>query len=138
MLLTFALHERVRFHQFPQDTRRVGTGRQGKGEHERAVVKRPIEVLQPHAQRLWFLHAYQSYLFNKILAARIDRIDRLMAGDWAMKHSNGACFQVENAAVEQPRADTFEISPTGLLFGSRAPWASSEPGEIERAVAAEL
>lgn len=92
----------------------------------------------PRAQRLWFLHAYQSYLFNKILAARIDRIDRLMAGDWAMKHGNGACFQVENAAVEQPRADTFEISPTGLLFGSRAPWASSEPGEIERAVAAEL
>ena len=54
-----------------------------------------------------------------------------------MKHENGACFPVTDAAVEQPRADRFEISPTGILFGSRAPWASGEPGEIERAVAAE-
>lgn len=91
----------------------------------------------PRTKRLWFLHAYQSYLFNKILAARIDRIDRVMIGDWAMKHSNGACFQVENTEIEQPRADAFEISPTGLLFGSRAPWASGEPGDIERAAAAE-
>lgn len=54
-----------------------------------------------------------------------------------MKHENGACFPVTDAAVEQPRADRFEISPTGILFGSRAPWASGEPGEMERAVAAE-
>ena len=31
-----------------------------------------------------------------------------------------------------------EISPTGLLFGSRVSWASGEPGDIERAVVAEL
>jgi tRNA pseudouridine13 synthase len=88
-------------------------------------------------QRLWFLHAYQSFLFNKVLAARIDRIDRMLIGDWAMKHVNGACFQVEDAQVEQVRADQFEISPTGPLFGSRAPWASGEPGELERAVVRE-
>lgn len=89
-------------------------------------------------QRIWFLNAYQSHIFNKLLAARIDRLDRVLAGDWAMKHVNGACFQVEDADIEQRRADTFEISPTGLLFGSRASWASGEPGDIERAVVAEL
>ena len=89
------------------------------------------------AKRLWYLSSYQSHLFNKILARRIDRIDHLLTGDWAMKHENGACFQVTEAAVEQPRADRFEISPTGILFGSRAPWASGEPGEMERAVAEE-
>jgi tRNA pseudouridine13 synthase len=89
-------------------------------------------------QRIWFLNAYQSHIFNKLLAVRIDRLDRVLIGDWAMKHVNGACFQVEDADIEQRRADTFEISPTGLLFGSRASWASGEPGDIERAVVAEL
>lgn len=92
----------------------------------------------PRSKRIWYLNAYQSLLFNRILAKRIDRIDRMLVGDWAMKHVNGACFQVEDAAAEQKRADVFEISPTGILFGSRASWASGEPGEIERAVAAEF
>lgn len=92
----------------------------------------------PRQQRLWFLHAYQSFLFNKILAARIDRIDRILIGDWAMKHINGACFHVKDAEAEQPRAEQFEISPTGPLFGSRAPWASDEPGMLERTIVMEL
>lgn len=92
----------------------------------------------PRAKRIWYLNAYQAMVFNRILAKRIDRIDRMLAGDWAMKHVNGACFQVEDAAAEQPRADAFEISPTGVLFGSRVSWAEGEPGEIERAVAAEF
>lgn len=87
----------------------------------------------PRSKRLWFLHAYQSFLFNQVLARRIDRLDRVLAGDWAMKHENGACFQVDDPAREQPRADSFEISPTGPLFGSRASWATGEPGAIERA-----
>ena len=90
------------------------------------------------AKRLWYLHAFQSYLFNLMLARRIDRIDRMLIGDWAMKMDNGACFLVEDAVQEQPRADRFEISPTGILFGSRACWAIGEPGEMERAVAAEV
>jgi tRNA pseudouridine13 synthase len=89
-------------------------------------------------QRIWFLNAYQSHIFNKMLAARVHRLDRVLTGDWAMKHANGACFQVVDADSEQHRADAFEISPTGLLFGSRASWASGEPGDIERAVVAEL
>ena len=51
-----------------------------------------------------------------------------------MKLDNGACFPVENVEAEQPRADRFEISPTGILFGSRVSWASGEPGRIEESV----
>jgi tRNA pseudouridine13 synthase len=86
------------------------------------------------AQRIWYLNTYQSFLFNQMLAKRIDAIDRLFVGDWAMKHANGACFLVEDAEKEQPRTDRFEISPTGILFGSRVSWSSGEPGRIEEAV----
>jgi tRNA pseudouridine13 synthase len=86
------------------------------------------------AKRMWYLNAFQSHLFNLILAKRLDRLDRMLVGDWAIKLDNGACFLVEDAEKEQPRADRFEISPTGVLFGSRVSWATGEPGEIERAV----
>ena len=90
------------------------------------------------ATRIWYLNSYQSFLFNRILARRIDDLDRVFVGDWAMKLENGACFQVENAEKEQSRADRFEISPTGILFGSRVSWASGEPGQIEETVIAEV
>jgi tRNA pseudouridine13 synthase len=89
------------------------------------------------AKRIWYLNTYQSFLFNRMVAKRIDHIDRIFVGDWAMKLANGACFQVEDAEKEQPRVDCFEISPTGILFGSRVSWAGGEPGRIEEAVIAE-
>ncbi|MDF0665378.1 MAG: tRNA pseudouridine(13) synthase TruD [Nitrospira sp.] len=89
------------------------------------------------AKRIWYLNSYQSFLFNRILARRIDHLDKVFAGDWAMKSDNGACFQVEDAEKEQSRADRFEISPTGILFGSRVSWANGEPGTIEETVIAE-
>jgi tRNA pseudouridine13 synthase len=86
------------------------------------------------AKRMWYLNTFQSHLFNDILARRIDSIDRVLVGDWAIKTDNGACFHVEDAEQEQARADRFEISPTGILFGSRVSWADGEPGRIEEAV----
>lgn len=88
-------------------------------------------------QRIWYLNSYQSFLFNRILARRINQIDKIFVGDWAMKSDNGACFQVDDVEKEQPRADRFEISPTGILFGSRVSWADGEPGVTEEAVIAE-
>lgn len=88
-------------------------------------------------KRMWYLNTFQSYLFNRILARRIDSIDRVFVGDWAIKTDNGACFHIDNAEHEQPRADRFEISPTGILFGSRASWADGEPGRIEETVMTE-
>ena len=92
----------------------------------------------PRHRRIWLLNTYQSHVFNRVLALRIETIDRIMTGDWAMKHDNWACFHVEDAAAEQPRAERFEISPTGPLFGSHAPWATGEPGAIEEQVVMEL
>lgn len=82
------------------------------------------------------LAAYQGYLFNRLLQQRLLGYDRLEDGDLAYKHDNGACFVVEDAATEQPRADRLEISPTAPLYGHKVRLASGCPGERERALLA--
>ena len=119
----------------PQRQGRSGTNFQLGAELLQDAARRNK---MPRNKRIWFMNAYQSHVFNRIVAKRIESIDRVFLGDWAMKSDNGACFPVEQPEVEQPRADRFEISPTGPLFGSRAPWATGGPGDIEQAVVAEL
>jgi tRNA pseudouridine13 synthase len=119
-----------------------GPQRQGKGGDNYQVGAALLgdprrREKMSRAKRIWYLNTYQSFLFNRMLAKRLDRIDRVLVGDWAMKCDNGACFLVEHAEQEQARADRFEISPTGLLFGSRVSWASGEPGLLEESVIAE-
>jgi tRNA pseudouridine13 synthase len=89
-----------------------------------------------HTMRKLYLSAVQSELFNRVLALRIGEMDRLETGDLAFKHANGACFRVWDAAVEQPRSDAFEISPTGPLFGRRMTEPTGQPGQREAKVLA--
>jgi len=91
-------------------------------------------VLQPVDKKLrrLFVSAYQSYLFNRLLAGRIQALDRLEEGDVAFIHANGAAFIVKDPALEQPRADRFEISPSGPLFGPKTLLAEGRPGRQER------
>jgi tRNA pseudouridine13 synthase len=66
-----------------------------------------------------FASAAQSLLFNRVLAARMPHPERLVDGDLAQFTTSRGRFTVEDAALEQPRADTFEISPTGPMFGAK-------------------
>jgi tRNA pseudouridine13 synthase len=81
-----------------------------------------------------FLSAYQSSLFDRIVAMRLSSLGTLWAGDLACKHINGAVFSVTDPVVEQPRADAFEISPTGPLFGRKVPLATGMAGMLEEAL----
>src|SRR3954468_16686907 len=92
-----------------------------------------VRAIDERLRRLW-VSALQSRLFNDVLVQRIDSIDKLMDGDLAYKHENGACFAVESAATEQPRADAFEISPTGPIVGHRVTMPEAEPLQIEERV----
>ncbi len=116
------------------------------GGIERRVLARLMKTHRPSAaihaiddkiRRLW-VSAVQSRLFNDVLAKRIESIDKLMDGDLAYKHDNGACFRVESAAAEQPRCDAFEISPTGPLVGYRMTAPEGEPLKIEEAAMTEV
>ncbi len=94
-----------------------------------------VRVIDQRLRSLW-VTALQSHLFNEVCAVRIRQktLDQLLAGDLAIKHQNSACFKVEDPAAEQPRADRFEISPTGPMLGYRMTKATGEPGRIEHEV----
>jgi tRNA pseudouridine13 synthase len=93
-------------------------------------------MIDEKLRRLW-VSALQSELFNQVVDRRIRGLDRLMDGDLAWKHDNGACFLVESAAAEQPRCDSFDISPTGPLVGYRMTLPQGQPLDIEQAIFAE-
>ena len=84
----------------------------------------------PRMRRL-LSSAYQSLLYNRVLARRMPEIGVLMDGDIAQKHRGGACFLVDSAEAEQPRASEFEISPSGPLFGSKMLRPAGAPREVE-------
>ena len=101
-----------------------------------AKERRPgaaVRMVDEKIRRLW-VSALQSKMFNEVLSRRIESLDRLMDGDLAYKHENGACFRVESAAAEQPRADAFEISATGPLVGYRMTMPEGEPARVEQEV----
>jgi len=93
-------------------------------------AQRAVRALDKRLKRL-YVSAYQSYLFNKLLAQRLPTLHTLEWGDVATIHRNGASFVVQDVAVEQPRADTFEISPAGPMFGTKYLLAQGEPGARE-------
>jgi tRNA pseudouridine13 synthase len=82
-----------------------------RGDYQRAYAAVPKRL------KVFLLSAYQSALFNRVLEARLQTLDRVYFGDLAVKHPGRSIFRVEDEVVEQPRAASFEISPTGPIFG---------------------
>lgn len=116
-------------HAFREERHALKTLLASRGRKKRAFL-----AIDRSLRRL-YVSAYQSHLFNRIVAERLPAgLDRLMTGDLAERHRGGAVFHVLDAAVEQPRADAFEISPSGPLFGYRMTEPSGEPAAMEQRV----
>jgi len=98
------------------------------GEFEKA-----FSAVHPRLKKL-YLSAAQSFLFDRTVAVRLEAIDRLMDGDLACKHVNGACFLVEDAAAEAERASAFEISASGPMFGCKMKRPEGAVWELERGI----
>jgi tRNA pseudouridine13 synthase len=105
------------------------------------LVQRPeafdkaFNTVQPRMKRL-YLSAFQSSLFDQVLEARLDRLEEVAQGDIAFKHENGACFLVQDAAAEAIRAQNFEISATGPMFGCTMMEPEGAQQELEAAALA--
>lgn len=102
-----------------------------KGMREHDTLEKVVACI-PHHKRRLYLSAYQAYLFNRILEKRLPDLGQLLDGDIAIKHRNGAPFLVENAEIEQPRADAFEISPSGPIFGYKMRQPTGKVLEMEQ------
>lgn len=108
---------------------------------EQRVLARLAESGDPAAavagidkkMRRLYVSALQSRLFNRVVAERLTdgTLGTLKLGDLAWKHENGACFRVVDPAAEQPRADAFDISPSGPLFGRKMTEPTGKPAETE-------
>ena len=88
----------------------------------------------PYRLRKLYLSAYQAHLFNSVLEKRMPHLGKLLAGDIAVKHSNGAPFLVEDPTTEQPRADALEISPSGPIFGYKMRMPRGDVLNLETAI----
>jgi len=101
------------------------------GDAQRAIFGLDRSVLS------FYVSAYQAWLFNRVLAHRLDGLDRLLPGDIAFSHETGLCSLVAEPASEQPRAARFEISPTGPIVGFAMSTPEDEAKAVERRILTE-
>jgi tRNA pseudouridine13 synthase len=105
--------------------------------HSGGNRRRALAAVDKVAKR-FYVSAYQSHLFNQVVAARLPTgLGHLWPGDLAWLHASGAVFRVQDPAIEQPRADQFDISPTGPLFGYRMTQPDGLPADLETRVLAQ-
>jgi tRNA pseudouridine13 synthase len=90
---------------------------------------RAVQVLERGAPRgkrreaRFLVSALQARAFNAALDARALPVHTLEVGDLAVRHDSGGMFVVEDLQRESARAEAYEISPTGPIFGTRMPRA---------------
>jgi tRNA pseudouridine13 synthase len=94
--------------------------------------KRSIESLPKPLKRM-FVHAYQSYLFNKVVSERAKLgIDKYVEGDIIIDNEEHLVHEFGDDINK--RIKNFEFHPTAPLFGSKVPLAGGKPGEMEQKV----
>ena len=111
---------------------RFGRARQNAATGRALLMGEPARGLD-RFQRKLFLSAFQSLLFNRALSARIEggAFAIARAGDVMQRLATGGLFVCAEPRVDQPRLDSFEISPAGPLFGPKMMRAAGEVAEAE-------
>ena len=94
-------------------------GRDGdNAERGRRLLAGELRVRDRREAR-FLVSALQAEIFNQVLAARELPLGRVEQGDVAVVHASGGLFLVDEPEREAPRAQAFEISPTGPIFGTK-------------------
>jgi len=106
-----------------------------------------IQVIPPNLQMM-FVHAYQSYLFNRMLSERIRRglpLNRPLVGDIVLPadrlglpdHDHGVPVTAQNIDLVERQVRAGRAFVSGVLFGSESVLSEGVMGEIERKVIAD-
>lgn len=82
------------------------------------------------------MSALQAELFNRHVAALVDdqALGRVFEGGLVKKHDSGGVFVVEDVSEAQSRADRFELSATGPIFGAKMRWPRGPSKDREEAL----
>lgn len=90
-------------------------------------------------QRELLVNAYQSALFNRLLAERIQRgqFATVLEGDVLGHLPQGGLFVSTDPAADQPRLERFEVSPAGPIFGYKMFAAAAEGHRLEQELLAQ-
>jgi tRNA pseudouridine13 synthase len=112
-------------------------GRDGDNA-ERALRWVLGEARAPRAgfQRKLQMSALQSEIFNRCVAERVQSstLGKVYPGDLMKKHESGGLFVSPDVEDTQARADAWEISPTGPIFGAKMRWPEGDAREREEAL----
>jgi tRNA pseudouridine13 synthase len=102
----------------------------------KAILLKGGKARRHDFERKLLLSAYQSELFNRVLARRLEGglLGTAREGDVLKKHETGGEFVCVEPAVDQPRVALFEVSPTGPIFGPEMRAAEGEVGRDEARV----
>lgn len=96
------------------------------------AYKWAIESLPKPLKRM-FVHAYQSYLFNKAVSERTKLgIDKYVEGDIIIDNEEHLVHEFGDEIND--RIKNFEVHPTAPLFGSKVPLAGEELGKMEQKI----
>ncbi|MFW2388807.1 MAG: tRNA pseudouridine(13) synthase TruD [Polyangiales bacterium] len=82
------------------------------------------------------MSAVQSEIFNRCVAERVQSstLGKIFPGDLVKKHESGGLFVAPDVEDTQARADAWEISPTGPMFGTKMRWPEGEARDREEAL----
>jgi tRNA pseudouridine13 synthase len=81
-----------------------------------------------------FVHAYQSYLFNRAVSERIKMdIDRYVDGDILIDNEEHLIHEFEENEINE-RIKNFEAHPSAPLYGTKVPLAGGELKEMEQKI----
>ena len=99
--------------------------------------KKALFSLPKPLQRM-FVHAYQSYLFNKAVSNRVAMgIDEYIEGDIVIDEEEHLIHEKSPEELKSLIAN-FEANPTSPLYGTKVPFAEGLVGKMEREILAEL
>lgn len=84
-------------------------------------------------ERKLLVSVLQSELFNELCAARVREgmLGSVILGDLCRKEESGGLFVVEDLETERARAERFEISATGPMFGAKMRWPEADAKQRE-------
>lgn len=115
-------------------TQRFGFGGKNLSSAYAWIVGGERAPQKPFLRKL-FVSALQGALFNSWLGERIDNktFGSALLGDLMRKEDTGGVFLCEDPVIDSARVASWEISPTGPMFGARMKSPTGEALALESA-----